>query len=326
MDPALGPSRAYKSSVGQVAEWLVWTHLVASSGGDLHVFLPLKDQGIDGIVHRISTDEYARVQVKGRVPRLHALEVMVQANELADDLATVVAVETREGNAALGAIALVVSAPDFRRLAHRYETAGAGAVYQAAIPLPAPADSPWAPRLVPPREMGERLVPSRGERITSQLAVPPDWVAAGRLGLRAEMELLRRAADCGRLNAFKAFPDLEPNEYLIYDVATREIAGIQVKSVSFAAGANEAQVSVYRPALRPSAVTWFVILLEDEGETAFLPHCAVVPSKVVARYLAGNEAHGKLAITRLLTGRLARWRFPLTELGARLAELTSPHS
>ena len=64
---------------------------------------------------------------------------------------------------------------------------------------------------------------------------------------------------------FKAFPDLEPNECPLYDIASREIAGIQVKSVTFRAGASEAMVSVYRPALRPSPLTWFVILLEDEA-------------------------------------------------------------
>lgn len=52
-------ARAYDLAIGQIAEWLVWTQLVATSLGDLHVFLPLKDQGIDGIVHRTSTDEYA---------------------------------------------------------------------------------------------------------------------------------------------------------------------------------------------------------------------------------------------------------------------------
>jgi hypothetical protein len=150
------------------------------------------------------------------------------------------------------------------------------------------------------------------------------------------MEFIRRAADCERLNVFKAFPDLEPNEYLLYDIASREIAGIQVKSVTFPTGANEAQVSVYRPALRPSPLTWFVIfledegqaafLLEDEGQAAFLPHCAVVPSEVVAGYLAGGGVDGKLAITHGLTGRMAEWRVAVADLGARLGELTAPRA
>jgi hypothetical protein len=103
---------------------------------------------------------------------------------------------------------------------------------------------------------------------------------------------------------------------------THEIA-YQVKLVTFPTGAGEAQVSVYRPALRPSALTWFVILLEDEGQTAFLPHCAVVPSEVAAAYLAGGGVDGKLAITHGLTGRMAEWRVSLEQLGARLGQLTA---
>jgi hypothetical protein len=140
------------------------------------------------------------------------------------------------------------------------------------------------------------------------------------------MEFIRRAADCERLNVFKAFPDLEPNEYLLYDIASREIAGMQVKSVTFQTGASEAHVSVYRPALRSSPLTWFVIFLEDEGQTAFLPHCAVVPSEVVSGYLAGGGVDGKLAITHGLTGRMAEWRVAVADLGARLGELTAPHA
>ncbi|MHB8507329.1 MAG: hypothetical protein ACYDGR_01605 [Candidatus Dormibacteria bacterium] len=53
-------------TTGQAGEWLVWTHLALQSGGDLHVFLPALDRGIDGFVHRISTDTHTPVQVKAR--------------------------------------------------------------------------------------------------------------------------------------------------------------------------------------------------------------------------------------------------------------------
>jgi hypothetical protein len=320
--PELEPVRVHSLAVGQVAEWLVWTRLVATSGGDLHVFLPLDDRGVDGIVHRISTDSFARVQVKGRsAHRYRGIEVQVREDELADDRAVVVVVAVDLAGAQLGAHALIVPTPVFRELAHRHVDRDRVA-YDAEVAMPPPPGSPWAPWCLNVEQIGERLLPAAAGPSAEPRG---DVIASKRLGYRAEMEFLRRAADCTRINVFKAFPDLEPNEYLTYNVATREIAGIQVKSVSFAAGANEAQISVYRPALRPSPVTWFVILLEEEGETAFLPHCAVVPSEMVARYLAGNEPGGKLAVTRLLTGRLARWRVPLTELGARLAQLTSPH-
>ncbi len=138
------------------------------------------------------------------------------------------------------------------------------------------------------------------------------------------MELLRRAADCESLNAFKAHPDLEPNEYLLYDTTTREIVGIQVKSVTFSPGADETHCWVYRPALRPSPHTWFVIFLADEGATDFLPDCAVIPSLEIPGYLGGHEVDGGISVTRHLTGQLSRWRVPLAGLGARLADLARP--
>jgi hypothetical protein len=313
------PVRVHSLSVGQVAEWLVWTRLVASSGGDLHVFLPLDDRGIDGIVHRLSTDGFARVQVKGRsVHRYRGIEIQVREDELVDDRAVVVAVDVDLAGVQLGAYALVVPTPVFRELAQRHVDSDRVA-YDAEVTLPPPADSPWALWCVRVEDIGARLLPA-----TAAPSAEPRWddIAAKRLGYRAEMEFLRRAADCVRLNVFKAFPDLEPDEYVLYDVTSREVVGMQVKSVSFPAGANETHVSVYMPALRPSRFTWFVILLEDEGEPEFLPYCGVVPSEVVARYVAGNDLHGQLPITRGLTGRMAEWRVPLAGLGTRLGELT----
>jgi hypothetical protein len=323
MEPELGPVRVRNLSVGQVAEWLVWTRLVATSGGDLHVFLPLDDRGVDGIVHRISTDGFARVQVKGwSAHRYRGIEIQVRADELVDDRAVVVAVDVGLAEVQLGAYALAVDVPAFRELAHRHVDSD-GVAYDAEVTMPPPAGSPWAPWCVPIDEIGDRLIPPGAE---PSIGRPSDAVASKRLGYRAEMEFLRRAADCVRLNVFKAFPDLEPNEYLLYDIASREITGIQVKSVTFRGGAGKATVNVYRPALRPSPVTWFVIFLEDEGETSFLPHCAVVPSEVVAADLVGRGVHGTMSITRGLTGRMAEWRVPLADLGVRLGELTAPRA
>jgi hypothetical protein len=314
-------SRVRNLSTGQVAEWLVWTRLAATSGGDLHVFLPLDDRGIDGIVHRISTDRYARVQVKGRTvhPR-GGIAVQVTAGELVDDLAVLVAVDVDLASATMSDYALVVPAPSFRDLAQRNVTGSGEVLYETEVLLPPASYSPWARWCVPADQIGDRLLapPVAPPAVVAQ---PSDWIAARRLGYRAEMEMLRRAADRDELNVFKAFPDLEPNEYLLYHTGTREVVGIQVKSVTFRAGATEAHVSVYRPALRPSAHTWFVVLLHDDAKPGFLPHCVVIPSTVVAEHLTGHSADGQVAVTRGVTGLLAPWRTPLATLGSRLAEL-----
>jgi hypothetical protein len=316
--PPLPTERVHNVAVGQVTEWLVWSALVVGSSGDLHVFLPLDDRGIDGIVHRISTDGYARVQVKGHgAHTARSIVMQVPEGELLDDRAVIVAVNVDLGTRTLGSHAVVIDVPAFRELATRNQ-AHTEVLYEAQTLVPPPPGSPWARWCVPVEEIGTRLLP--GPAVPA-VALPSDWVASRRLGYRAEMELLRRAADCETLNVFKAFPDLEPNEYLLYETESREILGIQVKSVSFAPGTDEAHVSVYRPALRPSPRTWFVIFLADRGETAFLPDCAVIPSAVVAEDLGGHRIDGGLAVTRRLTGRLAPWRVPLADLGDRLAEV-----
>jgi hypothetical protein len=68
----MGWSRSTPRRCGIASLWgrwqsgRVWSRLIATSAGDLHVFLPLEDRGIDGIVHRISTDACAHLQVRGR--------------------------------------------------------------------------------------------------------------------------------------------------------------------------------------------------------------------------------------------------------------------
>ena len=37
-------------AAGQVAEFKVWSELIRQSTGGLHIFLPLRDRGIDGVV------------------------------------------------------------------------------------------------------------------------------------------------------------------------------------------------------------------------------------------------------------------------------------
>ena len=43
-------------AAGQVVEFKVWAELVRQSMGGLHIFLPLRDMGTDGVVHRLSQE------------------------------------------------------------------------------------------------------------------------------------------------------------------------------------------------------------------------------------------------------------------------------
>ena len=48
--------RGPTSNIGQVVEWLVWATLVVQSREVVHLFLPLADPGVDGILRRPADD------------------------------------------------------------------------------------------------------------------------------------------------------------------------------------------------------------------------------------------------------------------------------
>ena len=77
--------------VGQAAEWLLWTELTLTSL--LHVFLPLRDMGVDAVVRVPGTDVAVAIQVKSRhVLADGKLHLLVRDSELHDPRATIVAV------------------------------------------------------------------------------------------------------------------------------------------------------------------------------------------------------------------------------------------
>jgi hypothetical protein len=107
-----------EDAIGQAGEFLVWAALVAQSGGGLHVFLPMLDRGIDGLIHRLEDGAYLALQVKAK-SSLHSDEapIAVYENHLFTDDQLVVGVQLDGG--LLGAYALVADAATFRRKAGR---------------------------------------------------------------------------------------------------------------------------------------------------------------------------------------------------------------
>ena len=97
---------------------------------------------------------------------------------------------------------------------------------------------------------------------------------------------------------------------------------MQVKAVTLG-DREDTSVNVFRPALRPSPTTWFVVFSAHDEGSAFDEVCAVVPSQVVADHLAGQGPEGKLSVSRGFGGRLAPWRVPVAGLGDRLAEVAA---
>jgi hypothetical protein len=101
-------------STGQVVEFKVWSELVRQSSGGLHIFLPLRDMGLDAVVHRVRDGAYIPLQVKGRSELTPAgqVHITVTASSLVDDQALIVA--TLVDSERLGSMVLVVDERTFR--------------------------------------------------------------------------------------------------------------------------------------------------------------------------------------------------------------------
>jgi len=143
-------------AAGQVAEFKVWAELVRQSMGGLHMFLPLRDLGIDGVVHRMADGSYVAVQVKARTELTPAgqVHITVTASSLMDDQALVLA--TLVDGEELGRFVLVVDEATFRSLA-AHDMVEGREYLTAAFGLYEGGRSRWAPYLVARERLAERL-------------------------------------------------------------------------------------------------------------------------------------------------------------------------
>src|SRR6266550_680257 len=217
-------------AAGQVAEFKVWAELVRQSRGGLHVFLPLRDLGIDGVLHRLGDGAYVALQVKGRTSLTAAgqVHITVTASSLVDDEALIIA--TLIDGSELGQFVLVVSEAEFRRLA-AHDLVDGREYLTAAFQLHAGGESRWAPFLVDREALAERfgatglgLEPAEVETLE---------VNRGYEGFVGEAEVIRRLAEVEGLALFRPFPDLETVEVLVREVASGRFVGLQVKTAGW---------------------------------------------------------------------------------------------
>jgi hypothetical protein len=270
-------------SIGQAAEWLLWTHLTLHS--PLHVFIPLWDLGIDGVVRLPGTDMNQSVQVKSRSALQDGmLHIPVRDHELRDERAVIVMLLLHAETSQLDPMAICVDVPTFRRLGFRREGANAG--YEAGIPFPSTPKSRWHPYVVRLEELAARLIPqalASGpslETAPHHAEFPPSGV-----GRRAEARLIQLLCGDDRLNVFKAFPDIEMVEYLARHVHTGAIAGFQVKAISVDDNHKRGAVAVPRPSYAPSSTSWFTVFAERRDTQEPYPTCLLIPSADVAGLL-----------------------------------------
>jgi hypothetical protein len=322
-----GPwTRDEASASGQVFEFRLWAALTEQSRGSLHVFLPLTDRGIDGLVHSLTDGTYIPVQAKGRSALMDGeVHLVVWADSLAHDDVVIVSGLIVDGG--LGPTMLVVLAADFRRHAELSHTGGR-AIYSMGFGMRPRSNSRWLPWLAPPDRLAERfgigaaVEPVGAEEVLTEPG--PSWRSD--LGFLGESEVNRRLAENAELNLFRPFPDLETAELAVLHLGSRRVLGIQVKTVGVDTAHPSATVAVRALSFRPAQTTYFVVLAWMREEARFHEDCLVIPSEVLTS-ISGRDVYGHLKFEfhpgSTTQGRLERFRHRLSTLATATARLLS---
>ena len=310
-------------AIGQAGEFLVWAALITQSGGDLHVFLPLLDRGIDGLIHRLDDGAYLAIQVKTKSVVSHAeAPIALYENHLftRDQLVIGVFLEVDR----LGPYALVVDAGTIKRKAGRIDDDGRLMLIVDMPVAPRPGHM-WSEDLVPVGGISARLgVSPREPLVPPAIPVPllPPADEDRVIGFLGEQEICRRLAtleDCG---LFRPFPDSEMTEVVVRRLATGSTLGIQVKTAQLDQPHDERQVLIHRatfiesPSIVVVAVAWIV------PEHRFHETCLVLPAQDVPSLASIDGPYYKLhfrAEGSREPSRLDPYRVKLEDLATKLA-------
>jgi hypothetical protein len=317
--------RDQNSVVGQLAEWEVWAALVEQSHGRLHVFLPLLDRGIDALVHRLDDGWWLPLQVKGRSSlRNGSLQITVHDSSLVDPDALIVGVALEDDR--LGAFVMVVTEREFKRLAVRSQVKNRP-VFAAQVSLVPGRKSRWAAHVFRREQLSEALL--AGVNPVATVAMPPRvrGAVARATGFRGEIEVTRRLADVDDLTMYRAFPDLETAEVVLLHEKSRQVLGIQVKTIGVDRKHRSDTIDIDLASFRPSPTTWVVGVAWDRDEKRFRDECLVIPSLEVDRIVTPYRGHLRFPFypdSPRKWGRLTPYRRALASLGelmaAKLAE------
>jgi hypothetical protein len=310
-------------AAGQMAEFKVWAELVRQSMGGLHVFLPLRDMGIDGVVHRLEDGSYVPVQVKARTELTPAgqVHITVTATSLVDDRAMIVAALV-DGEQ-LGPFVLVIDEAAFRDRAVHNEVNGREYL-TAAFQLHSGGDSRWASYLVARERLAERFgVVSPTAAVSPVPLEARAGVDRGHEGFLGEMEVVRRLAEAESLNLFRPFPDLETVEVLARHITTRRFLGIQVKTVGWDPDHLENRVYVRRASFRSAPSTFICVLGWDRAAGLFEDDCLFIPSVELPDIARADSEWWELELVpgAMRHRRTDRYRKSLMSLGLTVESL-----
>jgi len=279
------------SASGQVFEFRLWAALTEQSRGSLHVFLPLTDRGIDGLVHRLSDGKYISIQAKGRSTLDDGeVHLVVWADSLKDDNALLVSGLVTEGG--LGPTMLVIPEGDFKRLAEASHHEGRP-IYAARFGMNPRERSRLYEFLITTDRLVERFGISSTEAAAP--TAEPHRMWRSDLGFLGEAEVIRLLAENGDLNLFRPFPDLETSELAALDLNRRRIVGLQIKTVGVDPAHPAGTVGIHAASFRPSPTTCFVVLAWLREEHRFHQECLLIPSEELRAICKPHESEGHLS-------------------------------
>ena len=313
-------TRGEAGASGQVFEDRVCALLTEQSRGQLHVFRPLLDRGVDALLHRLSDGAYIPVQAKGRSSlRRGQVQLLVAAESITDDLVVIIAGEIVDGG--LGPTLLVVPTSDFRRLA-LLTTANGVPEYSMSFSIQPRSKSRWLRWLVP----SDRLVEKFGVPLglpAAALAAEPPRLQRSPLGFLGEAEVIRRLAEAEHLNLFRPFPDLETVELAVRHLDSGHVVGLQIKTVSVDATYPNRPVDIYMSSFRPAPTTYFTVVAWMPDDRRFHDECLVFSSQELLGFARPAGLHYKFEFQPGSTKqpRLDRYRRSLSDLSTEIEGL-----
>ena len=316
------------TGIGQNHEWQIWSNLTWGTGADLHVFLPTKDMGVDGIVRRPATDLMVPVQAKGRthLDPGNILRVRVQENEATDDRVKVVVVVSGPGDPGLRSPAMVIGVDELKRISP-LRPMGPRLVHPIDVPYPPGPRTRWRQYFVPLRELPEAVCP--GADVTpawlprTRPVVPPDQEELAAIGYRGEVEFLRCAASRTALSVFHAAPDNEFDEYLLRHLVTGGISGVQVKCIEVSPESPSGVVHVTRRSFHASPRANLAVFAVRQDGGAIHEQCFLIPSTELEGL--SWEGGSRLSFTYAPddpADQLRRYGLPVAALGEALEAAT----
>jgi len=274
------------SASGQVFEFRLWALLTEQSRGQLHVFLPLTDRGIDALLHRRTDDRWISLQAKSRSTLIDGeVHIVVWENSLQDPNALLVSGLITDGG--VGPTMLVIREGDFTRLAERSHHKGRP-VLAARFGMHPRARSRFYEFLTPTDRLVERFGISLTEALAPPPQLPPMWRSD--LGALGEVEVARLLTEGGELNVFRPFPDLETAELAALRLTTRRVVGIQVKTIGIDTTHPAGTVTIHASSFRPSPTTYLVALAWLRDGKRFHDESLLIPTVNVPEICRPHES------------------------------------